>query len=422
MSRRRPLSLAAYGLVTRLASPLARPLLEARARRGKEDLARLGERLGRPSAPRPPGPLLWLHAVSVGESVSLLPLLNALAARRPEATFLVTSGTRAAAEILAQRLPLGAIHQFAPIDTPGAVSRFLDHWRPDVGLFVESELWPNLILEAKARGVRLALVSARMTQKSARAWSLRPAAARAVLESFDLIFAQDQATAQRLAKLGAQVTGRLNLKRVGAPLFADPTELTRLKAQAAGRPVVVAVSTHPGEEALAAQAVSELPLQALLIIVPRHRERGAEVARVLAQPAPPRRAEGSVIGPKTTVYVADTLGEVGLFLRIADVAIMGGSFFPDIGGHNPLEPARLGKPVVSGPHVHNFADIYAEMAARSAARLVDDGRALVGVLAELLGDPAQRECAGAAALAFAKDQSDQLAAALPLIDALAAAS
>ena len=212
--RPRPFSLRAYRAAAELGSPLARPLLEARARRGKEDPARLGERLGHASAPRPDAPLAWLHAVSVGESVSLLPLVGALAAERPDLALLVTSGTRASAEILARRLPPSALHQYAPVDTPGAVSRFLAHWRPDAGIFVESELWPNLILAAREAGVRLALVSARMTQKSAKGWSSRPAAVRVVLESFELVLAQDAATADRLTQLGARVAGRLNLKRI----------------------------------------------------------------------------------------------------------------------------------------------------------------------------------------------------------------
>ena len=164
----RPLPLALYAAATGLMAPFAPALLRARARRGKEDPARLGERLGRPTAARPAGPLVWLHGVSVGETQSLLPLVAALRERRPDALVLVTSGTVTAAGLLAQRLPAGAIHQFAPVDAPGAVAGFLDHWRPDLAVFVESEIWPNLVLAARARGVRLALVSARMTEASAR--------------------------------------------------------------------------------------------------------------------------------------------------------------------------------------------------------------------------------------------------------------
>jgi 3-deoxy-D-manno-octulosonic-acid transferase len=408
----------AYGLATGLAAPLARPLLEARARRGKEDRNRLGERLGRPSALRPPGALAWLHGASVGESLSLLPLIDGMAARRPDLAFLVTSGTRASAEVLAKRLPKGAIHQFAPVDAPGAVARFLGHWRPQAGLFVESELWPNLILKARADGVRLALVSARMTAKSAQAWAWRAGAARALLSSFELILAQDDEVQRRLEGLGAQVNGQLNLKRVGAPLGADARELAALQGAVAGRPTIVALSTHPGEEALIEAAVRALGGRALAIVIPRHPDRAAEIAAALAGRRIARRSAGETITDETDVYLADTLGEVGLFLRPADVVVMGGGFAPGVGGHNPLEPARLGKPVITGPGVANFKDIYAEMIASGAAQAADGQTDLTAALKALLDDPAQRAKAGAAALAYVAAQSDQLTKALDLIEDL----
>jgi 3-deoxy-D-manno-octulosonic-acid transferase len=408
----RPWSLVAYRAAMGLSGPLARPLLEARARRGKEDPARLGERLGYAAAARPGGPLVWMHAVSVGESVSLLPLLGALAAERPDLGFLVTSGTRASAEILARRLPPGAVHQYAPVDTPGAVARFLAHWRPDVGLFVESELWPNLILAARQAGVRLALISARMTEKSARAWRARPAAVRAMLRSFELILAQDAGTQGRLERFGGQVDGRLNLKRVGEPLAGDPPELARLKALVGARPVVVAVSTHAGEEALVARAVRGAGDDALTVIVPRHPERGDAIAREFAAWRLARRSAGEPIAPDTQIYLADTLNEVGLFLRLADVAVVGNSFGRQGEGHNPLEPARLGVGVISGPAVENFAELYAEMAEAGGAVIAADEAGLRTALAELLADPPRLAALGAAARAFAERQGDQLAAAL----------
>src|SRR5271170_175537 len=225
-----PWSLTAYRAAAGLISPLAGSVLKARARRGKEDAERLRERLGHPSLARPAGPLVWMHAVSVGESLSLLPLITALRVERPDLAVLVTSGTQASAEILGRRLPAGALHQYAPVDTPAAVRRFLRHWRPDVGLFVESELWPNLILAARRAGTRLGLISARVTDKSARRWAARPAAARAMLASFELILAQEAATEQRLASLGGVVSGRLNLKRLGEALPYDPDELADLTA------------------------------------------------------------------------------------------------------------------------------------------------------------------------------------------------
>jgi 3-deoxy-D-manno-octulosonic-acid transferase len=407
-----PWSLTAYRTAAGLISPLAGSVLKARARQGKEDAERLRERLGYASLARPAGPLAWMHAVSVGESLSLLPLIAALQAERPDLAILVSSGTQASAEILARRLPTGALHQYAPVDTPGAVRRFLGYWRPDVGLFVESELWPNLILAARRGGVRLGLISARMTQKSAGRWSARPAAARAMLGSFELILAQDSATEQRLAALGGAVTGRLNLKRVGEPLPHDAEELADLKAVLAGRRVVVAASTHAGEEALIAAAIGQLSPRPLTIIVPRHPELSATIVRDLGGHRFAVRSAGEAIEPETEVYLADTLGEVGLFLRLADVAVMGGGFVRGVGGHNPLEPARLGIGVVSGPHVANFADIFAEMAQAGGALIADDGPALTAALAGVLGDRARLGALNLAAADFAGRQGDQLTAAL----------
>lgn len=412
---RAPLSLAAYRAAAGLIAPLAGPLLRARARQGKEDPARLAERLGYAGIARPPGPLVWLHAVSVGESLSLLPLIAALRAERPDLTILITSGTQASAEVLAQRLPIGVLHQYAPVDTPGAVARFLAHWRPGAGLFAESELWPNLILAARRTGVRLALVSARMTEKSAKAWAARPAAAGAMLRSFEVVLPQDAATEARLKALGAAIGGRLNLKRIGDPLPADAAELGRLADAIGERRVLVAASTHPGEEARIARAASGLSSAPLLIIAPRHPERGPEIGAALAGRRVARRAAGEPIGPETEVYVADTLGELGLFLRVSQLAIVGGAFAPGIGGHNPLEPARLGVGAISGPYAHNFADIYAEMAAAGAVRIAPDEAALAEALTQLWREPQRMAKMGAAALAYASDQGAQLDAAMELI-------
>jgi len=411
----RPAALALYHAAAGRLAPLGPAVLARRARRGKEDPARVGERLGRASEPRPKGSLIWLHAVSVGESVSLLPLIGCLAADRTDLTLLVTSTTRTSAEILQRRLPPGAIHQYAPIDTPAAVAGFLDHWRPDVGLFAESELWPNLILAAQARGTRLALVSARMTKKSAKNWSAQPAAARTMLQAFELILAQDAATEARLAKLGGRVAGRLNLKRVGAPLAADPAEAAALAEAIGGRPAIVAISTHAGEEKLIADVAAGLPGRPLLILAPRHRERGDAVAAELAGRRLARRSTGEPLTADTSIYLADTLGEIGLLLSVADIAVVGGSFGRAIGGHNPLEPARLGVPAVTGPDVFNFAELYAEMEQAGAAVAVRDGAGLKAALGALLADPARRRRMGEAARAFADRQAGELEAGLALI-------
>ncbi|MCA6322232.1 MAG: 3-deoxy-D-manno-octulosonic acid transferase [Phenylobacterium sp.] len=401
------LPLALYGLATGLAEPLAPLVLKRRAKAGREDPLRLGERLGRAGAPRPPGPLVRLHGVSVGETVSLLALVEGLRARRPDLGLLVTSGTRTSAELLARRLPAGVRHQYVPVDTPGAVRRFLDHWRPDLGVFAESELWPNLILTARRRGTRLVLASARITEGTVRTWRRAPASARRLLSAFDLILPQDRATADRLRGLGADCGRELNLKRAGAPLIFDPAELARLQGLAAGRPVVLAASTHPGEDALIAEAAEGLG--ALVVIAPRHPERGAEIAAALKAP---RRAPGEEPGPETLVWIADTLGEMGLFFRLADVVVMGGSFPGGIGGHNPLEPARLGAPVITGPDIANAADVYGEMFDEVCALMARDGPDLRRKLAGLLADPVLRRRMREAALAYAARQEQTLADAL----------
>lgn len=409
----RPTPIAFYSLVTGLLEPFAPIVLRRRAARGREDPARLGERLGRPSARRPDGALVWLHGVSVGEATSLLPLIAALRARRPDLTLLVTSGTRTAAQMLARRLPPGAIHQYLPLDTPRAVRRFLDHWRPALAVFVESELWPNLLSDAYARGVKLALVSARMTEQSARGWGRFPVAAHAIFSAFDLILPQDAATADRVRRLGGSAGPTLNLKLAGDPLPVDDAELGRLRAAVGSRKVVLAASTHPGEEAIVAKAFRAAGHDALLIIAPRHPDRGPEIARDLG--AARRGAGEPMDGP---IHVADTLGELGLFFRLADVVVMGGSFLPGIGGHNPLEPARIGRPIITGPHAFNAADVYADMFAEAAAVEAADAAALARHIRGLLDYPLIARRMGEAALGFAVRQGEALDEAMALLDPL----
>lgn len=412
----RPLPLAIYRLAAAMAEPLAPGLLRRRAQRGKEDPARLAERLGIASMPRPAGPLIWLHGVSVGESLSLLPLVEALS--RPGRTLLVTSGTRTSAELLAKRLRPGAIHQYAPLDTPGAAGRFVDHWRPDLAIQVESELWPNLILATRAHGAKMALVSARITEKSARGWARAPASARAVLGAFDLILPQDDETRVRLERLGANTGPLLNLKTVGAPLSCDTAELAELLGLVGDRRVILAASTHPGEDEIIARAAEGR--DALLIVAPRHPERGPAVAATLAAQGfrVGRRAVGDRIGPEISAYVADTLGEMGLFFRICDLAVMGGSFVAGVGGHNPLEPARLGAPVLSGPHVFNAAATYDEMRREGAALICTDEAALARDLERLLADPSAAQALGQAGRAYAARQGQAFETAMALIEPL----
>jgi 3-deoxy-D-manno-octulosonic-acid transferase len=409
------LGLRLYALAAGAVSPLAPALLRRRAWAGKEDAARLGERLGHAGAARPDGGLVWLHAVSVGESLSLLPLVTRLRAKRGDLAVLVTSGTLTSARLLASRLPEGVIHQYAPVDTPGAVRRFLDHWRPALGVFVESELWPNLILGARRRGVRLALVSARITQESADGWRRARGAAAWLLKAFDLVLAQDSETRRRIEALGGSADGLLNLKDVAEPLPADEAELARMRALIGDRPVILAASTHAGEEALIASAASMMAWRdrrPLLIIAPRHPDRGPQIAANLASDrrVVARRSAGETIEGRTDVYVADTLGEMGLFYRLADVAVMAGSFLAGIGGHNPLEPARLGVGVVVGQSRYNFETLYGEMLGSGALEAWSE-EDLTRILDDLIADPVRRRALGDAANAFAQGRTAQFEAA-----------
>ena len=276
------LGLAAYRCLTALLEPLAPQVLRGRARKGKEDPARMGERLGRPSRERPPGEVVWLHGASVGETLSLLPLVEALARARPDLNLLVTSGTVAAAEMMQKRLPAGALHQYAPVDAPGPVKRFLKHWQPCLAVFVESELWPNLLHHSRHAGCKLALLGARISDESAKGWARAPKSARALLSSFDLILAQDARSWTRLRELGGTVAGELDLKQAAEPLPHDEAELQALKDELCGRPVVVAASTHPGEEEQMVAALRALPHpRPLLVLAPRHPARGRDLAEML---------------------------------------------------------------------------------------------------------------------------------------------
>ncbi len=377
MTPRRPASLGLYRLASTAASVLAGAWLRDRVRRGKEDPARWRERLGHAGRSRPGGDLVWLHGVSVGESLSLLPLVGRLLTESPETAILVTSGTRVSADILATRLRQPVLHQFAPLDTPGAARRFLDHWRPKVGVFVESELWPNLLLEAKGREIRLALVSAKLSDRSLAGWRRAPEAARTLLGAFDLILARDVAAAERFEALGAKVDGLADLKFGAAPLPVDEGQLAEARENLGDRPVLLAASTHPGEEELILRAFRVArgdDQRPLLIIAPRHPDRGEAVESLVlaAGFTVGRRGAGSGLGGEA-VYVADTVGELGLWFRLASLAVVGGSLTIDsVGGHNPLEPARLGCPLIAGADTHGWPVYDALEAAAATARVAPD--------------------------------------------------
>lgn len=386
------LSLGLYRAATGLLEPLAPSLLAGRARKGKEDPARIAERLGRADTPRPDGPLVWLHGASVGESLSILPLVERLRAERPEVTVLVTSGTTTSAALLAQRLPPGAIHQYVPVDAPGAARRFIARWKPSLAVFVESELWPNLLLEAKAAGARLALVSAKLSDRSFRSWSKRPDAAQKLLSAFDLILAQDARAAQRFEALGGAVAGEADLKFGAAPLPAPVADI------AFERPPLLIASTHPGEDEIALDAIVALPDRAPVILAPRHVERGPAIVELAGSRglSASLRSQGV---RAADILVADTLGEMGLWFRLAGTSVIAGSLVGGIGGHNPLEAARLDCPAISGSFVENWSSAFAGLKAAGGV-VMTTPEGLRDAIAADLADPAAAKARAARARTF----------------------
>lgn len=384
-----------YRGLTTLAGPAVRLYLDRRRAAGKEDSARQAERFGVPGRPRPAGRLAWIHAASVGEANSVLVLIDRLLERSPNLTVLMTTGTVTSAALMARRLPERAIHQFVPVDLPGAVDRFLDHWRPDVALWTESEIWPNLLAGVRTRGIPAALINARMSERSFARWRYAGGLIAPLLGTFRVTLAQSEGDADRLRRLGAAHALSVgNLKFSAEPPPAPQTEVATLAAACAGRPLWLFASSHPGEDELAAAAHATLAprLPGLLtLLVPRHADRGAAIAELIRARglAVSRRSEGASPGPDDAVHVADTMGELGLFYRLAPVVCMGGSFVAH-GGQNPVEPAQLGCAVLYGPHMWNFAEITRQLEAAGGALPVADAGALAETVGRLLTDEVAR--------------------------------
>jgi len=388
-----------YTTATTLAAPLLRRMLRTRAARGKEITARLPEREGITALPRPDGRLVWVHAASVGETMSVLPVLRELAARGP---VLLTTGTVTSARLAAERLPAGALHQFVPLDVPAWVARFLGHWQPDAAVFVESEIWPNLLRGCDARGIKRVLLNGRISARSTSNWRRVPHLAQRLLGGYAAIHAQSATDAANFSTLGApNVLEWGNLKFFASPLPVDDAALAALEAQIPG-PVWLAASTHPGEEELVATAhatlLAEYP-SIVTIIVPRHPERGAEVAALCGNA--PRRSLGQAPVPGK-IYIADTLGELGLFFRLAPFAFIGNSLV-GFGGHNIIEPALLARPVLAGPHLENFTEAAQRLTEAQALVQVEDAAALAEAARAWLATPeAARKAGERAAACFAE--------------------
>ncbi len=410
-----------YRSLTVAAGPFASAYLTQRQRIGKEDQSRIAERRGIASRARPAERLVWIHAASVGETASVLALVDRLLDER-DFSVLITTGTVTAVPLVENRAdPRGrVIHQFVPLDHPGYVRAFLDHWRPDLALWVESELWPNLIHEARARHIPMLLLNARMSQRSFRGWQFLPSVIRPLLGGFELCLAQDSTQAQRLQHLGAKRALCVgNLKSEAAPLPVAPAELRRLERQIDGRPIWLAACTHEGEEAIAADAHRALQRDVpsvLTLIAPRHPARAEGIAAMLRAKglAVARRSANHDIAGTTDVYLADTLGELGLFYRLAGIAFIGGSLVP-LGGHNPYEAARLDCAILHGPDMSNAASLARALANACAAEIVRDAEALARGVHHLIRDPAERERRAAAAMAVAESSRGVLDAVMETI-------
>lgn len=389
--RRRPFLLRLYGALPDVAAPLLDLYLDRRRRAGREDAARFAERHGVASRPRPPGMLIWFHAASVGESMSMIRLIDRVRKEHPGASVLVTTGTVTSAAIVADRLGDRVIHQYVPVDRRAWVERFLDHWRPDCAIWIESEIWPNLLLALADRGIPAALVNARMSARSHARWRRVPGAIATLLQTFDLCLAQSEDEAGRLEALGARDVRYVgHLKYAAEPLPADSGALAALRGAIGDRKTWLLASSHEGEEAIAVEAHRLLAARfpdMLTIIAPRHPKRGAavaELARAAGLDVSLRSSEQDP-APTDAIYVVDAMGELGLWYRVAPIACIGGSLVP-IGGHNPIEAAQLGCALLYGPHMSSMTGIAAELEAENAAITVRDADSLARAVARLTED------------------------------------
>jgi 3-deoxy-D-manno-octulosonic-acid transferase len=391
MANSLPMTLRMYQRLAAGLVPLAPALIKRRLRLGKEDPARVGERRGLSRCVRPHGPLVWIHGASVGEVLAAAALIERL--RELNLRILLTSGTVTSAAVVAKRFPPDVIHQYVPYDSPRYVARFLDHWQPSLALFIESDLWPNLILAGAERRLPMVLINGRMSPRSFPRWRRVHGTISALLSKFDICLAQSKTDADRFSALGSRnvgITGNLKLDVPAPP--ADPAKLERLMAMTRGRPIIVAASTHPGEDELlisAHRSLSGFFPQLFTVIVPRHPDRGSSIAGLVEASGlkASLRSREALPTAATDIYVADTMGELGLFYRLSGIVFIGGSLVPH-GGQNPIEAVKLGAAIVHGPHVFNFTDVYEALDRGGAARVAATQEALVKQLGQLLADPA----------------------------------
>lgn len=386
--------IALYQRLMTAAEPLLNTLLDKRLKAGKEDSERLNERKGQAGRQRPDGLLYWVHAASVGEAQSALILIRHLIDHAPDAHVLVTTGTKTSASMMEKSLPERAFHQYYPLDHPEWVTSFLDHWSPDFIAWMESELWPNMLLNIQKRNIPAALINARLSPASFGKWRLFKPFAQTLLKTFSTILCQTEQDASFFNKLGANSTYVTdNLKYSAQALKVDDEALKLIYGALQNRPCWVYASTHQGEEALAARIHERLKASypdLLTILIPRHPERRDTIKQTLSSFSLEtvfRGEEKTLPELDTDIYVADTLGELGLFYRAAPIACIGRSFSDDGGGgHNPIEAAQLHCAVLHGPNVQNLQVIFDEMNRDGAALMVADRGALFDTLHQLLED------------------------------------
>ncbi|MFT6025139.1 MAG: 3-deoxy-D-manno-octulosonic-acid transferase [Ascidiaceihabitans sp.] len=403
----------AYTVAISIVMPFAALFVLRKLRRAGVSSHRAHEVLGHATEYRPGGTLIWFHAASVGESLSVLSLIAAMGRPLPDARFLITSGTPTSAQLIAARMPPRTQHQFAPLDAAGPLRRFLKNWRPDAAVLVESELWPNMLVRTRRAGIPMAMVNARLSEKSLKGWAKRQKTAAFLLHHFKLVLTQTTAMAQQMIALGApadKTSKGVDLKSLSAPLPVHGKTLEHMRAHFGHRPVWAACSTHDGEEAEVLRAHAKLLKShpdLCLILVPRHPERRTQI-QILIKDANLTFTTRSTGGlPDKQVYLADTLGELGLWYSLAPFVFLGGSLLP-IGGHNPYEPAHMGAAVMSGVHITNFADAYASLEAKGGARLVTNADQIAEIAATWLRHPDALSTARMGASAFVADQSGTL--------------
>ncbi len=376
-----------YRLIAYLAAPLLRFRLRQRAAMGKEEASRIEERFGNSALQRPQGHLIWVHAASVGETNSILPLIDDLLARYQSSTVLLTTGTVTSAKIVARHqnrksdMRHRLIHQFAPLDRSAWVNRFLAHWNPQAALWVESEIWPNMVLACAARDVQPVMVNGRLSPRSFKRWRRFAATAKHLLGKYALLTAQDEMSATRLQQLGLEnIVMPGNLKLDAPPLSVDAAHLAELQTALTGRPLWLAASTHLGEEEQILDAhymIAETVDNLMTVIVPRHPERGDAIADMLRRGGVSlaQRSKGDTPQAHHEIYLMDTLGEMGLAYRLAEIAFIGGTLVPH-GGQNPFEAAQLDCAILHGPHIVNFEILFDDLAAKGAAAEVTDAATL----------------------------------------------